>query len=104
MKRVTCMFALGLLIASSVYAVSQLTGGEYMATLTPAVTEETADRIETHLKTIQELTMIDVKPKDSTVHFTVKDNAQVDYAMIKDAVKKAAPNTKVSDPAQEPAS
>lgn len=102
MKTFTRSLALGLLVASSVYAISQLTAGEYMATLTPSVTEDTADRIEAQLKTIEELTMIDVKPKDSTVHFTVKDNAQVDYAMIKDAVKKAAPHTKVGDPAQEP--
>jgi hypothetical protein len=95
--------ALGLLLTSSAYALSELSGGKYVATLTPAVDERTADRIETQLKTIGELSMIDVKPRDSTVHFTVKDNSVVEYGRVKDAIKKAAPKVDVSDPAMEPA-
>src|SRR5882724_10390477 len=59
-----------------------LLAGKYISTISPSVSEKQADKIEKQLGQIQEIQSIDVKPKDSTVHFTVKDNATVDVARI----------------------
>jgi len=85
-------------------AGTQLSPGKYVATLTPRVDEKTADKIEKQLGQIQEIGSIDVKPRDSSLHFTVKDKAQADLTRIDDAVKTAAPGTAVTEPVMESAS
>jgi hypothetical protein len=78
--------------------MSSLSGGRYMATLSPSVDEQTADRIEKRLGKIREISMNDVKPEDSSLHFTVKDDRTVDVSRIKDAIKAAAPNVTIGEP------
>lgn len=85
-------------------AGTQLSAGKYMCTLSPSVSEQQADKIEKQLGKIQEIRSIDVKPKDSTLHFTVKDKATVDLARINDAVEAAAAGTSVGEPTAEPTS
>lgn len=104
-KRFLAGFLAAALAAPALWAAgTMLPSGKYTAQLTPAVNEKSADTIEKQLDQIQEINAIDVKPKDSTLHFTVKDNAQVDWARITNAVKAAAPTTAVGQPMQEAAS
>jgi hypothetical protein len=89
-------------VASLSWALTaQLTPGKYVSTLSPSVDEQSADKIEKQLKQIQEIRAIDVKPRDSSLHFTVKNNSQVDLASITHAIMNAAPGVSVSEPVLE---
>jgi hypothetical protein len=95
---------LGITLASTGLSAAgtQLSAGKYMSILSPSVDEKQADKIEKQLGKIQEIGSIDVKPKDSTLHFTVKDNAQLELARVTNAVKVAVPGTAVGEPTSEP--
>jgi hypothetical protein len=82
-------------------AQNKLAAGKYMATLTPAPTEDTADKIESGLKNIQELSGVDAKAEDASLHFTVKAGSDVDESRIQEAVKAVAPGTTVGKPMPE---
>src|SRR5438105_2414457 len=83
-------------------AASTLSEGKYFTKLSPAVESETAERLKKQLNQIEELKAIRVDSKDSTVHFTIKPNAEVTLLRLRDHIAKAAPNYTYSDFQQEP--
>jgi hypothetical protein len=84
-------------------AGNTLPAGKYVATLSPAPTEAVADKIESEVGKIQGLRMIDVKPEQGSLHFTVRDGSAVSESDIQNAVKAAAPDTEVGQAVSEQA-
>jgi hypothetical protein len=82
-------------------AANKLGPGKYTVSVSPQFDEQTADRIEKGLDSIKQLTSIDAKPADSSIHFKVKDDARLDVAQLKDAVKAAVPDAQVGEPQKD---
>ncbi len=82
-------------------APKQIAAGQYVVVLTPNVDETGADLIEQQVGQLTELKAIDVKPKDSRLYFTVKDNVLVDVPRIEATVRQAVPGTTMSEPIPE---
>ncbi len=85
-------------VAVPALAGTLLPPGNYMSTLSPTFDETTAGKFESELSKIGEIQSIDAKPDTSTLHFTVKDNVQVDAGRIADAVKSIVAGTMVTEP------
>ncbi len=81
---------------------ARLAAGNYAASLWPSIDAATARQIVTELKKIPEIDSVQVDPKDSTVHFTVKKGKELDFVRVSDAVKKASPGESITTPAMIP--
>jgi len=77
--------------------------GKYVATITPSINDDQADKIRKELRQIDGLRSVNVKSYNSSVHFTVKRGTHVDALQVKNGVKEAVPDSTMSDPGMEPA-
>jgi hypothetical protein len=88
----------GLAIFMNAADMMVLNAGRYVSTISPAVNEAAADRIESQINQLQEISSNDVKTADSSLHFTVKKNAQLDVSKLREAVKAEGGDYSISNP------
>src|SRR5687767_11534320 len=67
-----------------------VTPGKYLVTVMPVFNSEVAERLQKSVSRINGVEKVEAKTEDSTVHFVVKEGAQIKTEQIQKAVAEAS--------------
>ncbi len=94
-----CAVISGVLPSHAAEAPSiKIKAGRYTVTVAPSFNGEMGKELEEKLKGVPSLSSIKADSKDSSLHFTVKENEQVKVSDIARVVKNAANGAVISTP------
>lgn len=82
-----CIAGLWLSRAEADTASNLLSSGKYMVNVAPPFNADVASHIQETIAKVPGIDSVTVKPGDSAIHFTVKENTQVDPSRLRDALE-----------------
>lgn len=77
---------------------TQLMPGDYVAVFSPPIDKGDEESLASELQKIDEIENVKVSADDSSLRFSVKEGRRLDEWRLFDAVKRAAPQTSLSEP------